>query len=75
MAELDRLRWRCRRGMLELDLVFGRFLDTRFAQLSAQQRQALAGLLELPDNDLWDMVLGRRAAPDAGSAEILDYLR
>ncbi len=75
MAEHDRLRWRCRRGMLELDLVLERFLDTGLERLTQRQRQSLERLLELPDNDLWDMVIGKRQAPDAGSAEVLEYLR
>jgi antitoxin CptB len=61
--------------MLELDLVLGRFLDGGFERLTDGQRQALERLLELPDNDLWDMLIGRREAPDAGSAEVLQYLR
>ena len=75
MGERDRLRWRCRRGMLELDLVLGRFLDTAFERLTEGQRQSLERLLDLADNELWDMVIGKRHAPDAGSAEILEYLR
>jgi succinate dehydrogenase flavin-adding protein (antitoxin of CptAB toxin-antitoxin module) len=61
--------------MLELDLVLSRFLDTAFERLTEGQRQSLERLLDLADNDLWDMVTGKRHAPDAGSAEILEYLR
>jgi antitoxin CptB len=71
----DRLRWRCRRGLLELDLVLARFLDRHVERLDARQRQVLAGLLELPDHDLWDMVSGRLDAPDPGSAEIIELMR
>ncbi|HZP91401.1 MAG TPA: succinate dehydrogenase assembly factor 2 [Burkholderiales bacterium] len=75
MGELDRLRWRCRRGMLELDLVLSRFLDSRLGQLSNVQRASLLRLLDLPDNDLWDIVAGRRPAPDPATAEIAALLR
>lgn len=74
-GELDRLRWRCRRGLLELDLVFSRFLDAHLERLDENQRAALARLLDLPDNDLWDMVTGRREAPDAATAEIVRLLQ
>ena len=74
-GDLDRLRWRCRRGLLELDLVFGRFLDRHLERLDARQREALARLLELSDHDLWDMVSGRLDAPDAGTAEIIELMR
>jgi antitoxin CptB len=51
----NRLYWKCRRGLLELDLVLQRFLAT------AEERDllCLASLLDLPDNDLWDIIAGR----------------
>lgn len=75
MGEDDRIRWRCRRGMLELDLVLQRFLDQRLADLNPQQRGTLLALLQLPDNDLWDLVIGRVEPTDASSAEIVGWLR
>jgi antitoxin CptB len=75
MAEHDRIRWHCRRGLLELDLVLGRFLESRFEHLTAEQRGALTRLLDLPDNDLLDMVMGRAETNDPGCAEIVQFLR
>ena len=66
MAELDRIRWHCRRGLLELDIVLNRFLDRELGSLSADERQAFKGLLDLSDNDLWDLVSGR-AQPGTGA--------
>jgi antitoxin CptB len=59
MAEFDRIRWRCRRGLLELDLVLERFLAQRFDRLDATERELFDELLDAPDNDLLDMALGR----------------
>lgn len=59
MAEFDRIRWRCRRGLLELDLVLERFLAQRFDRLDAGERSLFDELLDAPDNDLLDMALGR----------------
>jgi succinate dehydrogenase flavin-adding protein (antitoxin of CptAB toxin-antitoxin module) len=50
-----RLKWKCRRGLLELDLVFDRFIPT----LKDEELPSFEALLELPDNDLWDIVAGR----------------
>lgn len=47
--ELRRLRWRCRRGLLELDILLQRFLDQGYSGLDEPQRQAFNDLLELPD--------------------------
>jgi antitoxin CptB len=73
--ELERLRWRCRRGLLELDLYLSRFVDTHLDRLDAGQRAAFVRLLDLPDNDLWDLIAGRQPAPDEEAAAILAMLR
>lgn len=61
LTALDRrrLRWRARRGLLENDLIFTRFLDRHEAGLDAEQVGALMRLLELPDNQLLDLLLAR----------------
>ena len=51
----NRLRWKCRRGLLELDLVLQRFLPG----LREDEAEHLDRILEYPDNDLWDIVIGR----------------
>ena len=58
-VELRRLRWRARRGLLENDLLIGRFLDLQGRTLDAAQNRALLKLLELPDTELLDLLLGR----------------
>ena len=75
MSELDRVRWHCRRGLLELDLVLNDFVEKRYQQLTPGQKAALARLLDLPDNDLWDLVIGRARIEDSGCAEIVGMLR
>ena len=57
--ELERVRWRCRRGLLELDIVLGRFVEQHYARLEEGERQAFDALLDMPDNPLWDMIAGR----------------
>jgi antitoxin CptB len=65
VSEKDRVRWQCRRGMLELDLVLKRFLERDFDTLTPGQHVAFKALLEFPDNDLWDLVSARYQPPDA----------
>ena len=62
---LARLRWRCRRGMLENDLVLTRFLDRRGDSLTEADVAALDVLLGLPDGELWDLICGRAVAAAA----------
>ena len=74
-----RLRWRARRGLLENDLVLTRFLDRHEAALTDAQVAGLDALLDLPDNELLDLILrrvepsGPLAAPPA--AGVLEMLR
>ncbi len=59
MKELERIRWRCRRGMLELDILLERFIEQHYANLDAVQREAFDALLDMPDVELWDMITGK----------------
>ena len=74
-TELDRLRWRCRRGMLENDLILTRFLDVRGAGITNEEVVALDRLLDLSDNELWDLITDRQEPVDAALKPLLDALR
>ncbi|HZV23200.1 MAG TPA: succinate dehydrogenase assembly factor 2, partial [Luteimonas sp.] len=52
-AELRRLRWRCRRGMRELDRLLERYLDLRWLQASEAERGVFLRLLDCEDDRLW----------------------
>jgi len=67
----DRLYWKCRRGLLELDLVLQRFIPT----LKDEDLQPLHSLLDLPDNDLWDIIIGRSDSYDRSFEETVARLR
>jgi len=60
-AEARRLAWRCRRGLLELDIVLQRFVALEFTNLSSLELTALDALLALPDNDFWGLLVNEKA--------------
>ena len=70
-ASRDRLKWKCRRGLLELDLVLERFVPT----LKDDEAVPFGALLELPDNDLWEIVAGRSNDYDPRLTEIVARVR
>ena len=79
---LSRLRWRCRRGMLENDLFVERFLSRYASSLTARQAHGLGLLMELSDNDLLDLHLGKKTLGQVDAAlnrddviEVLGMLR
>ena len=60
-----RLRWRSRRGLLENDLILTRFLDAHEIEMTDDEVDALTQLLDLSDNDLLDLLLGRTEPADS----------
>ncbi|MEP7206722.1 MAG: succinate dehydrogenase assembly factor 2 [Casimicrobiaceae bacterium] len=75
VTEHNRLRWRCRRGMLENDLILTRFLDARAGAIAADELDALDRLLDLPDDELWELLAGRVEADDPAVMPLLGVLR
>ena len=84
---LSKLKWRCRRGLLENDLLIERFFLRHEATLTIRQAEGLNDLMDLSDNDLLDLLLrrtdpGQLADPDARTrassaeaGEVLQLLR
>jgi antitoxin CptB len=67
----SKLQWKCRRGLLELDIVLTRFLPA----VEERELSPLNEILEYPDNDLWDIVIGRSNAYPPHLNEIVARLR
>ena len=77
-VELNRLRWNCRRGLLENDLVLERFLERHLDVLDGRRLDAFNWLLAMDDNSLWDILSGRHdlaAGADPAVTEIVTLLR
>ena len=72
---LQRVRWRSRRGLLELDIVLGRFIEAYYTQLDEKEKQAFETLLDMPDNPLWDMIAGRQEATQGEQQALLEKIR
>ena len=75
MGDRDRLRWRCRRGLLELDLILQGFLERYFEGLDAGERELFNEMLDAPDPDLLDWALGRAEPADPRYRGVVRLLR
>lgn len=75
MKEKERLKWRCRRGLLELDIVLERFVEGRYEALDDGQRAAFDALLNTPDTELWDKITGRKDPATPGERALLELLK
>jgi succinate dehydrogenase flavin-adding protein (antitoxin of CptAB toxin-antitoxin module) len=74
-GELGKVRWHCRRGLLELDLVLEQFNRRHLDGLDAEELARFKELLAYSDNDLLDLVMGRTRNPDQRLDAILQLLR
>ncbi len=73
--EQERLRWRSRRGLLEMDLILQRFLEQHLTRLSEAEVRAYDALLQLPDNDFLDLAMGRKSPDDMELLPVLEKIR
>jgi antitoxin CptB len=76
---LSKLKWRCRRGLLENDLFIERFFRQYEATLTVRQSQGLGALMDLSDNDLLDLHLARKplaeVAPELDRDDVREVLK
>jgi antitoxin CptB len=70
-----RLRWRCRRGMKELDVLLSGFLENRYDALTEEQKHGFAALLDCEDPDLYAWMVGQQAAPTAELRNVIEFIR
>ena len=73
--DAGRMLWRCRRGLLELDIVLRVFVEQGYASLTEDEAEAFIRLLAYEDNDLWDLVSGRLQVEDAAQTRVLEMLK
>lgn len=67
----SRLKWRCRRGMRELDRILEGFVDSQYASLNEAEKLKFAEFLELPDPDLHTYLVGKAEPVDSELASLL----
>ena len=75
MSELSQLRWRCRRGMRELDQVMLHYLDHHYAAASPDEQAAFRELLDRQDPELLAFLTGRTEPEQAAAAHVIHTIR
>ena len=74
-AELSRLKWRCRRGMRELDVLLERFLERQYSVASSEIQLAFARLLSLPDPEIFALIMGLQITENPELRDVIQRLR
>ncbi|AMK78277.1 MULTISPECIES: succinate dehydrogenase assembly factor 2 [Methylomonas] len=72
---INKLRWRCRRGTLELDLMLLRYLENRYLVAEPMEQQAFLLLLELEDNELMRYLMGEQLPQDENLTDLVLAIR
>ncbi|ERJ18273.1 Antitoxin CptB protein [Salinisphaera shabanensis E1L3A] len=75
MSEKARIRWLCRRGMKELDVLLERFVSIEYDDLDEREQTGLRELVEMEDPDLYALVMGRMEPETAVHADLLSRIR
>ncbi len=73
--ELNRIRWQCRRGMKELDLLIEQFFEDSFNALTAEQQKTFVRMLEESDLSLFRWLLRGESPSDPSFAELIEIMR
>ncbi len=73
--EIGKLRWRCRRGMKELDVMLEAYLEQVHPQAGSEQRAVFERLLELPDPQLYSMLNGHQECADPVTRDVIETIR
>ena len=74
MSEEARLKWLCRRGMKELDVLLEHYLEHQYPHVDAEEKAAFREILNLDDPDLWYYVMGRDRPADEMHQRVINKL-
>jgi len=74
-TEYSKLKWRCRRGMLELDILLNTYLDKNYNTMSTQQGAVFSEVLDYPDQVLFDLLLGNMQSSDANVSRLISEIQ
>ncbi len=75
LMDIARVRWACRRGMLELDVLFQPFVESQYQALADDDKATFIRLLECEDPELFAWFMGHEACPDEKLAAMIVKVR
>ena len=74
-TEYAELKWRCRRGMLELDILLNTYLDRNYATMTERQGSVFRNVLDYPDQVLFDLLLGNMQSSDTEVNRLIEDIQ
>ena len=75
LPSTNQLRWACRRGLLELDLLLNAYMDKVYEQLTDDEKRQFISLLDMQDQEMYEMLTGKISPNDKELAKLLERIR
>ena len=75
LPSTNQLRWACRRGLLELDLLLNTYMDKVYDQLTDVEKRQFISLLDMQDQEMYEMLTGKTSPNDKEVAQLLERIR
>ncbi len=75
LPSTNQLRWACRRGLLELDLLLNSYMDNVYGQLTDSEKRQFITLLDMQDQEMYEMLTGKTSPNDKELADLLERIR
>lgn len=75
LSDTNRIKWQCRRGMLELDFIFQHFFDHQYMRLSSEKKGSFFQLLQKDDPTLYDWLVANIPCTDTTLQAIVNDVR
>lgn len=74
MSEVAKLKWRCRRGMRELDLLLENYCDSYYRTAESQEQQAFVELLEMRDDVIYDYLFSNKSPETVAMTALINKI-
>ncbi len=75
LPSTNQLKWACRRGLLELDLLLNSYMDKVYNQLTDDEKRQFITLLDMQDQEMYEMLTGKLSPNDKELAKLLNRIR
>lgn len=73
--KVSKVRWQCRRGMLELDMLLHQFYDAQYLRLSEEDKALFSNLLEYTDHELYQLLMGTQEPENSNLKSIISLIK
>jgi antitoxin CptB len=75
LYNIEKIKWKCRRGTKELDLLLGKFFDQFFMDSDNKKKEAFVRLIDMQDPEIYDLLIGKKKAQNSDIESVIKLIR